>query len=61
MGVDLAVMHVFKTSGFYEKLDPDLRIQNQGDALKVLFKRLDHIYCKNTCPYELFHECPTVK
>jgi SulP family sulfate permease len=57
----LPVMHVFKTSGFYEKLDPDLVIETRGDAIKILFKRLDHNYCKNTCPYELFHECPTVK
>jgi len=61
MGVHLPVMHVFKTSGFYEKLDPDLVIETRGDAIKILFKRLDHNYCKNTCPYELFHECPTVK
>lgn len=61
MGVHLPVMQVFKTSGFYEKLDPDLLIEIRGDAIKVLFKRLDHNYCKNTCPYELFNECPTVK
>ena len=61
MGVHLPVMHVFKTAGFYEKLDPDLVIETRGDAIKILFKRLDHNYCKNTCPYELFHECPTVK
>jgi len=61
MGVHLPVMHVFKTSGFYEKLDPDLVIETRGDAIKILFKRLDHNYCKNTCPYELFHECLTVK
>ena len=61
MGVHLPVMHVFKTSGFSEKLNPDLVIEIRGDAVKILFKKLDHNYCKNTCPYELFHECPTVK
>jgi SulP family sulfate permease len=61
MGVHLPVMYVFKTSGFYEKLNPDLVIDIRGDAVTILFKRLDHNYCKNTCPYELFHECPTVK
>ena len=61
MGLHLPVVDVFKTSGFYEKLDPDLVIEIRGDAIKILFKRLDHNYCKNTCPYELFHECPTVK
>lgn len=61
MGLHLPVVNVFKTSGFYEKLNPDLVIEIRGDAIKVLFKRLDHNYCKNTCPYELFHECPTVK
>ena len=37
-------------SGFYEKLNPDLVIEIRGDAIKILFKRLDHNYCKNTCP-----------
>ena len=61
MGVHLPVMHVFKTSDFYEKLDLYLVIEIRGDAVKILFKRLDHNYCKNACPYELSHKCPTVK
>lgn len=61
MGIHLPVMQVFKTAGFYEKLNPDLIIANRGDAITTLFKRLDHGYCKHTCPYELFLECPTVK
>jgi SulP family sulfate permease len=61
MGVHIPVMHVFKSSGFYDKLDKDLVIKNRGDAITILFEKLDHNYCKNTCPYELFHECPSVK
>jgi SulP family sulfate permease len=61
MGVHIPVMHVFKSSGFYDKLDKNLVIKNRGDAITILFEKLDHNYCKNTCPYELFHECPSVK
>jgi SulP family sulfate permease len=61
MGLHLPVVHVFKTSGFYEKLNPDLIIEIRGDAVEILFKRLDHNYCKNTCPHVLFYECSFVK
>ena len=30
-------------------------------AITILFKQLDHVYCKNQCPYALFNECPEVK
>jgi SulP family sulfate permease len=61
MGLHLPVVHVFETSGFYKKLNPDLLIEIRGDAVEILFKRLDHNYCKNTCPYVLFYECAFVK
>ena len=61
MGVHRPVMQVFKQSGLLDEVDPDLMIENRGEAITVLFKKLDHEYCKNTCPYALFYECKSVK
>jgi SulP family sulfate permease len=59
--VHLPVKKVFESSGFLSELDPELFIGNRGEAIRILFQRLDYDYCKNVCQYKLFHECPTVK
>jgi SulP family sulfate permease len=61
MGINQEVMETFKNSSFLEEIEPDLLIKNRGQAISVLFKELDHVYCKNQCPYALFNECPEVK
>ena len=61
MYVDHPVMEVLKSSGFLEEIDPGYIIDNRGKAVTALFKELDHAYCKNVCPLELFFECSTVK
>ena len=61
MGVHIPVMESFERSGFVKEIPADLIIKNRGDAITVLFNRVDHGYCKNTCPYVLFNECPDVK
>jgi len=61
MGVHLPVMDVFKSSGFINELKPGLLIENRGDAVSILFQRIDHKYCKDVCPYSLFYECSTVE
>ena len=61
MGINQDVMETFKNSSFLEEIEPDLLIKNRGQAISVLFERLDHVYCKNQCPYALFNECPEVK
>ena len=61
MGVHLPVKKVFESSGFMKDLEPDLFIENRGEAITVLFKRLDQGYCKEQCPHELFYECRSVK
>ncbi len=61
MGLNQEVMETFKNSSFIKKIEPDLLIENRGLAITVLFKQLDHLYCKNQCPYALFNECPEVK
>jgi SulP family sulfate permease len=61
MGVHRPVLQVFKQSGLLDNIGPDLMIENRGDAIAVLFDKIDHDYCKNQCPYALFYECKSVK
>lgn len=61
MGVHRPVQEVFTSSGFMDKIEPELLIKARGDAIGRLFPLLDHEYCRNTCPYSLFLECPSVK
>ncbi|MFC1876297.1 SulP family inorganic anion transporter [Thermodesulfobacteriota bacterium] len=61
MGLNQEVMETFENSSFIKEIDPDLLIKNRGQAITALFKQLDHVYCKNQCPYALFNECPEVK
>ena len=61
MGINQEVMETFKNSTFIKEIEPDLLIENRGQAITTLFKQLDHVYCKNQCPYALFNECPEVK
>ncbi|MBW2613172.1 MAG: sulfate permease [Deltaproteobacteria bacterium] len=61
MGVRQPVMQTFKQSGLLKDIEPELLIENRGDAITVLFRKIDHEYCKNKCPFELFHECSSVK
>ena len=61
MSVHLPVMDVFKSSGFIKELEPGLLIENRGEAISILFKHIDHKYCKDVCPYWLFYECSTVE
>jgi SulP family sulfate permease len=61
MGIHIPVMETFERSGFKKEIQPDLIIKNRGDAITVLFNKIDHTYCRDHCPYVLFHECPEVK
>jgi SulP family sulfate permease len=61
MGAHLPVKEVLESSGFIQELNPGRLIRNRGDAITILFQDIDHEYCKEACPYELFFECPTVK
>ncbi len=61
MSVHLPVLEVLESSSFIKTLKPGHLIENRGDAIKVLFNKIDHDYCKNICPYELYFECSSVK
>ncbi len=60
-GVHLPVKQIFESSGFLKELQPGHLIENRGDAITFLYQHIDHEYCKDVCPYELFHECSTIK
>jgi len=61
MEIHLPVQEVMESSGFMAEMNPELILQKRGEAITVLFKHLDHNYCKNVCPHALFFECRTVK
>lgn len=61
MSVRLPVKKVFESSGFLNQLNSDYLLVNRGDAIALLFRQIDHGYCKDVCPHRLFNECSTVK
>ena len=61
MGLHRPVLEVFESSGFLAEIEPDLLIKYRGDAITVLFDRIDHDYCRDKCPHSIYFECATVK
>lgn len=61
MSVHLPVKEVLERSDMLNELKRGHLIENKGDAITFLFQHIDHGYCKNVCPYRLYHECSTVK
>jgi len=59
--VHLPVKKVLENTGFLDRVGRDRVKEKMGEAIAYLFERLDHGYCRNVCPYKLFHECSTVK
>jgi SulP family sulfate permease len=59
--VHLPVKKVLESTNFLYMVGQDRMLEKMGDAIAYLFERLDHGYCRNVCPYKLFHECSTVK
>jgi SulP family sulfate permease len=67
-GIDLAFLYVhlpvkkvLESTNFLYVVGQDRMLEKMSDAIAYLFKRLDHGYCRNVCPYKIFHECSTVK
>lgn len=61
LSVHLPVKQVFESSGLLEQLNTEHMFERRETAIATLFQDIDHTYCKMECPYELFHECSTVK
>lgn len=55
------VYETMKSSGLAELVGSENILPSKGYAVGVLFRRIDHDYCKRECPYALFDECYTVK
>ncbi|MBI9085874.1 MAG: sulfate permease [Desulfobacterales bacterium] len=61
MEVRQPVVAVLESTGFLAQIQPGHLFQKRGDAISFLFQRIDHGYCRKTCPHRLFIECGTVK
>jgi SulP family sulfate permease len=59
--VHLPVKKVLESTNFLYVVGEDRMLEKMSDAIAYVFERLDHGYCRNVCPYKLFHECSTVK
>lgn len=61
VSVHIPVMNIYKSSGLINEIDPVYIFDKRGTALSSLFSRIDHDYCRNSCPYKLFNECSSLK
>jgi len=61
ISLHMPVMKVFKSTGFIDEFDKDLIFENRNELIPSLFKKLDHDYCREKCPYMLFNECVKIK
>jgi SulP family sulfate permease len=59
--VHLPVKKVLESTNFVDMVGRERMLEKMGEAIAYLFERLDHDYCRNVCPYKLFHECSTLK
>ncbi len=59
--VHMPVRDVLHNSGIMTLLEQTRCLKSKAESITLLFNKLDHKYCKNTCPYSIFWECETVK
>lgn len=55
------VMEVLHRSGLIKLLKQECCLGSKGESINTLFEKIDHKYCKNTCPHTIFMECETTK
>jgi len=61
IGVHQPVKQVMQSAGFLDDLQSRCLFDDWNEAISEMFMRLNHQYCKNKCPHQLFYECKTVK
>ncbi len=61
VNVKLPVKEVLYRAGIINVIGEDRLIASKGQTISLLFKKLDHDYCKRDCPYAVFDECASVK
>lgn len=55
------VYPLLENAGFDKVVKHELVFDSKGQSIIELFKRIDHDYCRDGCPYVIFQECLTVK
>ncbi|MDP2211843.1 MAG: SulP family inorganic anion transporter [Candidatus Aquicultor sp.] len=55
------VKEVLTNSTFIKLLEHTCCLDSKGDSIAMLFETLDHDFCKNRCPHQVFEECAAVK
>jgi len=55
------VYPLLENAGFDKIVEHELVFNSKGQSIIELFKRIDHDYCRKSCPYVVFQECLTVK
>lgn len=55
------VQNMLKKSGLMKLITMECCLNSKGDSIALLFNKIDHEYCKETCPHKIFEECETVK
>ncbi len=68
IGVELYIANVHKpvrevlhNSGIMTILEQTRCLKSKAESITLLFNKLDHKYCKETCPHNVFWECETIK
>jgi len=68
LGVELAFANIgcdvyllLERADFDKVVKGDLVFDSKGQSIVELFKRIDHRYCSERCPYTIFAECESVK
>ncbi len=46
---------------FDKYVNHELVFDSKGHSIRELIKRVDHEYCRNSCPYTVFRECVDIK
>ncbi len=61
ISVHLPVKQVFESSGFNKEIRLEHLLDKRVESISHIFEHIDHVYCKEKCPYTLYTECSTVK
>ncbi len=61
LAIHLPVKQVLERAGMIDELVSGDLMENRNDAFGHLYSQIDHDYWRNTCPYQLFYECPDKK
>ncbi|RMG99696.1 MAG: sodium-independent anion transporter, partial [Aquificota bacterium] len=59
--ISCVVYNLLESVEIEKHVNMDLVFDSKGQSIGELFKRLDHEYCREKCPYAVFKECYSVK